>query len=249
MFSSQERTRIRDALIAQAEKDPDITGAALAGSAARAAEDAWSDIDLVLQLRPDAREAEVVEHWSRWITDRYGVADSLDVFAGSVRYRVFLLPTSLQIDLSFWPHHQFRATEPSFQLIFGIANPATEPTVPDVNTAIGMGWLYALHARSAMARGRLWQAVMMLDDLRNQLIMLLCVRFGLNPWQGREVDKLPAPVREALQASRAPQVTGDDLERARILLTTQFLAEVAQHDRDRAAGLSGALDVLCRSVR
>lgn len=59
MFSAAERTTIRAELIALAERDPRIIGAALAGSAARGTEDAWSDIDLLLQLDPAADEPEV----------------------------------------------------------------------------------------------------------------------------------------------------------------------------------------------
>jgi len=48
MFTPQERTRLRDALVARARADERITGAALTGSASRDAEDRWSDIDLAL---------------------------------------------------------------------------------------------------------------------------------------------------------------------------------------------------------
>lgn len=51
--------------------------------------------------------------------------------------------------------------------------PLSVPSLASSNAAsgqavIGIGWLYALHARSALARGKLWQAMIMLDDLRNQ---------------------------------------------------------------------------------
>ena len=190
MFATQERSRIRDALIARARADDQIVGAALVGSAARGEEDAWSDIDVVLQLAPDADEPAVVEAWTRWIDDRFTVADTLDVVAGA-RYRVLLLASSLQIDVSFWPYAEFRGTGESFQLVFGAPNPPSLQSAPDLDALIGMGWLYALHARSAIARGRPWQAVMMLDDLRNQIISLACIRHGLNPWHGRDVDRLP----------------------------------------------------------
>ena len=102
MFSATERTAIRAELITLATEDPRIAGAALAGSAARGTEDAWSDIDLLLQLDSAADEPTVVDDWSDTIDTRFGVADTLDVFAVGVRYRVFLLRSSLQIDVSFW---------------------------------------------------------------------------------------------------------------------------------------------------
>lgn len=108
-------------------------------------------------------------------------------YAAGILYRVLLLENSLQVDLSFWPDDQFRATEPGFKIVFGEANAPTTPPVSDPERLAGMGWLYALHARSAIARGRPWQAVLMLDGIRDQIISLLCVRHGLNPHQGRGV--------------------------------------------------------------
>ena len=51
VFTPEERTRLRDALVARARADERITGAALTGSASRGAEDRWSDIDLALGWR------------------------------------------------------------------------------------------------------------------------------------------------------------------------------------------------------
>ncbi|WP_409184515.1 nucleotidyltransferase domain-containing protein [Amycolatopsis sp. VS8301801F10] len=243
MFEVSERVRIRDELIAAARQDVDIAGAALVGSAARGAEDRWSDIDLVLQLAQDADEAAVVARWTRSLDEKYGVADTLDVTSREgVRYRVFLLDSSLQVDLSFWPHDLFRATENGFQLVFGQANEPTGAAEPDSAQVIGMAWLYALHARSAIARGRTWQAVLMLDDLRNQISTLECLRYGLNPWHGREVDRLPEPVLETLRNGRAASVSLAELERSRQALLQHYLAAVEHHDAERAISLRRALD-------
>jgi len=249
MFSAAERTTIRAELIALAERDPRIIGAALAGSAARGTEDAWSDIDLLLQLDPAADEPEVVADWTDVIGTRFGTADTLDVLAVGVRYRVFLLRSSLQVDVSFWPHDHFRATEPAFQLLFGAPNPPTKPAPLNTDTAIGMAWLYALHARSATARDKPWQASMMLDELRNRIIDLKCSRAGLNSWHGREVDQLAATELEQLAATRAVNLTPEDLYASRLLLVDLLLNEVALIDPSRAARLEPALAELRRPAR
>ncbi|MFD2468536.1 nucleotidyltransferase domain-containing protein [Amycolatopsis silviterrae] len=243
MLEAVERTHIREALIAAARRDGDIVGAALVGSAARGTEDRWSDIDLVLQLAENADEPAVVARWTRSRDDEFGVADTLDVTSREgVRYRVFLLDSSLQIDLSFWPRDLFRATEDGFQLVFGQANEPTSAEQPGSAQMIGMAWLYALHARSAIARGRTWQAVMMLDDLRDQIIALECLRYGVNPWHGREVDRLPAAVLETLADGRATSVSSAELERSRLALLRHYLAAVEHHDAERAVTLRRALD-------
>ncbi|WP_212743150.1 nucleotidyltransferase domain-containing protein [Microbacterium sp. 2FI] len=250
MFTPDSRSHLRDSLIALARVDIDVAGAALVGSAARGAEDAWSDIDLVLQLVPDADEAAVADRFTRWMDTEAGTADTLDVVAGGVRYRVFLLSTSLQVDISFWPHHEFRATtDEGFQLIFGSTNPATLPPAPKISEAVGMGWLCALHARSALARGKLWQAVTMLDDLRNQILTLACARHDLNAWHGREIDRLPADELAALAHARPAQVTKEAIEVALRISIELFLDEIAHHDPARAARLLEPLRSLTSNER
>lgn len=248
MFSVADRSGVRATLVAWAEADPRIVGAALVGSAARGAQDQWSDIDLALQLAGDVDEGAVVEDWTHAIGDLGDLADTIDLFAGGVRYRVFLLQSSLQIDVSFWPNSQFRATGPGFEILFGEPNDPDVPGPVKVGDTIGMSWLYAIHARSAVARGRFWQASMMLDELRTTLIALKCVRAGLDPGH-REVDQLPPAELAELETSRAQIVTADALEESRRLLTRQLLAEIALHDSERWERLRAPLEELARAVR
>lgn len=246
MFTPAEREQLRRDLIETAHADDDVVGAALVGSAATGREDAWSDIDLVLQVRRDADPAEVASRWTTRFYDRHGAAHHLDVIAGGVLYRVFLLASSLQIDVSFWPEDQFRATESGFALLFGSPQPSTEPRDPEASREIGMAWLYALHSRSAIARGRVWQAIMMLDHLRDQLLMLACLRHGLNPHHGREADRLPASFLTALQQARAASMTETQLARSHAALVKILADEIALHDSSLAADLSTPLVELAR---
>lgn len=245
VFTTAERRRIRDELIAFAHADAAIAGAALVGSAAREAEDAWSDIDLVLQLGDDADEPVVVERWTTWMTREFDVADHFDVTAtGGIRYRVFLLASSLQIDVSFWPLREFRATEAAFRLLFGEANAPSEPASPRPSDTIGLGWLYAIHARSAIARGRVWQAQLMLDELRSAVLTLRCLGAGLNPWHGREVDLLPPDVLERLDRARARDIEPGELRRSLAAHVREFLAAAAEHDPERARLLDDPLRII-----
>lgn len=51
-----------------------------------------------------------------------------------------------------------RAIGTKFSLIFGAAEEPIAERTPDSHDLIGMAWLYALHARSSIGRGRLLQA-------------------------------------------------------------------------------------------
>lgn len=111
-----------------------------------------------------------------------------------------------------------------------------------------MGWLYAIHARSAVARGRLWQAAGMLEELRSSLITLKCERIGLNSWHGRGVDQLPAADLDELHRSHPAQITAAALDTCRRYLTTRFLEEVERHDPERATRLTDPFRELGRAI-
>lgn len=61
-----------------------------------------------------------------------------------------------------------------------------------------MGWLCALHARSSIARGRVWQAEYMISGLRDQVLALACLRQRLPDFEGRGIDLLPAEILESI---------------------------------------------------
>lgn len=244
MFTIDERTDILDRLISAARSDPQVIGAALVGSIANGRDDRWSDIDLALQLDTGADPDEVADRWTKQLRDQHRVADTMDVYGpDKTLYRVFLLESSLQIDLSFWPQQAFRATDEGFQLIFGTPAAPTS-TRPRVERLIRLGWLYALHVRSSVARGRTWQAVMMLDDLRNQIISLASLRHGLPGYHGRGVDALPPETLVRFEESRARSTDSAELARSASSLLQLYIDEVALHDPATADALAPAVTVL-----
>lgn len=227
-----------------AQGDQSVIGAALVGSAATGREDAWSDIDLALQIAPAGDPEQVAAAWTDVVYSEHDAVDHHDVIAGGVLYRVFLLRSSLQVDVSFWPADQFRATAPGFKVLFGHPNPETEPAAADPRRLIGTAWLYALHARSAIARGRAWQAAIMLDGTREQVIALACSRHGLNPRDGRGVDLLPSRVLDELAGTRAASLDRPELVRSNRALLGMLLGEIRHVDSDLARNLADPFTTL-----
>jgi hypothetical protein len=78
----------------------------------------------------------------------------MELWSNGALYRVFLLPDTLQLDLSFWSDDRFAAYGPQFRLIFGEANEAVRPEAESAFSVLGWAWLFALHARSSLARRR-----------------------------------------------------------------------------------------------
>ncbi|WP_290060439.1 nucleotidyltransferase domain-containing protein [Amycolatopsis solani] len=226
MFTTGERTSLRDALVEAARSDERVTGAALTGSAALDAEDAWSDIDLAFAVTGDP-EPVLADFTARMYAE-HGAAHHMDVGFERTTFRVFLLGSTLQVDLAFWPAEDFGATSPKFRLLFGTANEREPTPPPDARRLIDLAWLHALHARSSLARGRGWQAEYMVGRVREYALALACLRHGLPAVEGRGLDQLPASVTRPFEATLARGL--DDLGRAFHAVTELLIGEVGRVD-------------------
>ncbi|WP_371407562.1 nucleotidyltransferase domain-containing protein [Kribbella sp. NBC_00662] len=241
MYTPADRSGLRDALVAQARADARITGAALTGSAAVGAEDEWSDIDLAFGLAPDADQTAVLADWTAAMYAEHGAIHHTDMWAGPTIYRVFLLPSTLQVDIAFAPTEAFGAVGPTFQLLFGEAAEQPPRSTPDPVDLIGMGWLYALHARSSIARGKAWQAEYMISGVRDHVLMLMCLRHGVPHSQGRGLHLLPAATTAPVELTLVRSLEIPELRRAFRASVDVLLTELAEVDAELAVRLTRTL--------
>ena len=194
MFTGEEREALRSQLIEAARADPRITGAAITGSASVGNEDRWSDIDLAFGVREASEVEPTLADFSERMYRDHHALHHVDVPSGAWIYRVFLLPSTLQVDLAFAPATDFRARASTFRLVFGTAAEESHVVHAAAEQLIGYAWLYALHVRSSIARGKPWQAEYMISAMRDQVLALACLRHGLPAREGRGMDALPADV-------------------------------------------------------
>ena len=228
VFSPEDRDQLKEELVSRARDDARIDGAAFTGSTAGRNEDRWSDIDLALSVAAD--RDETVADWTAWMYATHGAAHHLDVFHADAVYRVFLLPSSLQVDLSFWPHGQLRPLGPAFQLLFGEARDGSPSPTPEPSRLIGLGWLYAVHARSSLSRGRVWQAEYMISSARDHVLTLACLRRGLPVAHGRGIDELPQEITARLAPALVRSVDLRELRRAFSAVVDALLREAEESD-------------------
>jgi len=241
VFSAEDRQQLRDELVSVARADARISAAALLGSSALGREDRWSDIDIALCLACDADRTLAIADWTDRMYSEHAAVHHMDVTRGETLYRVFLLSSTLQVDVSFWPPAQFGAIGPNFRLLFGTAANPLAAGAPSPVELVGMGWLYALHARSSIARGRVWQAEYMISAMRDQVLALACLRHGVPAVQGRGMDDLPpeATVAVAPGLVRSPDIP--ELKRAFAAITQALLAELDRTDPGLANRLTKPL--------
>lgn len=244
MFTPQTRERLYQTLIARAHSDDRITAAAVVGSASIGREDRWSDIDLALGLAETADMAEVMVDWTEGMYHDHGAVHHLDVWRGISCIRVFLLADTLQVDLAFRPASDFRATSSTFRLLFGEASDRPPASPPDSAELIGLGWVYALHVRSSLERGRVWQAEYMLSHMREQVLALACLRYDLSIYEGRGIDDLPPDATESLAEILPRSLDVSELKRAFRITRDGLLSEIARADSDLLERLREPLGAL-----
>jgi hypothetical protein len=145
-----------------------------------------------MSLSGEYDQAETIARWTDRMYGEHRAVHHVDIVSENKLYRVFLLTNTLQVDLSFWPSSDFRALGDRFCLLFGTARPS------EAEELIAMGWLYALHARSSIARRRVWQAEYMISGLRDQVLALACLHRGLPVFEGRGMDRLPAEILDSI---------------------------------------------------
>lgn len=241
MFTPEDRARLRSGLLEFARSDGRIAGAAVTGSAADSREDKWSDVDLAFGVAATADLPTVLADWTAHMYDRHHALHHVDVIAGAWTYRVFFLANTLQVDLAFVCETEFRALAPTFRLIFGKANEPRHPSTPQAGAIVGMAWLYALHARSSLARRRLWQAEYMISGVRDNALALACIRHGLPAAQGRGTDLLPAGVAAPFEDSLVRQIDTAELSRAFKAAIRGLLCEIKSTDAELATRVEAAL--------
>ena len=137
---------------------------------------------------------------------------------------------------------------PTFRLIFGEANESRHVPPPLPRDIIGLGWLYALHARSCIARQKLLQAEYMISGIRDNALALACIRHGLPAVHGRGMDLLPGGVIAQFEESLVRRLDTAELSRAFRIAIHGLLSEIQNLDQELAGRLRGALTDLTETL-
>ena len=243
MFTAEERDRIREQLLARAEADDSITGAAFTGSLATGDGDRWSDTDLVLAVRGDL--TATVDKWTRWLYEELDAVHHWDLTAAQSVVRVFLLPGWLELDLTFAPEDQFGPRSSRWRTIFG--QPRQLQPVPPVNPGqlAGLVWHHALHVRICIERGRWWQAEHWISAIRDHVITLACLRLGYPANYAKGAHLLPEDLTAPLEATLVRSLGGPELRRAMAAAITVATAELERSVPALAGRLRPMLTELC----
>jgi hypothetical protein len=240
VFTVEQRDGLRARMLRLAEEDERVVAGAAVGSLAVGTGDQFSDLDLTFGIAEGVPVANVLDDWTRTLSEELEAVQLADLEAGPTIYRVFLLPDALQFDLSMTPAAAFRPAGPKFQLLFGETAPEEPvvggrppgslfiPTPSVAGDIFGWGVIYALHARACIERGRVWQAEHYVDAVRDHALSLACLQRGLPAVQARGYDQLPPETLASFDRTHVGSVEPDALRRALAASVLALLNEGAE---------------------
>jgi hypothetical protein len=214
VFTVEERDRVRDHVLELASTDPRVVAGAAVGALAGGGGDRWSDLDLTFGVVDGVSVTDVLDDWSRDLAESFDAAHLFDLPHGSSVYRVFLLPGCLQFDLSVTPASEFGALGPKFELLFGSAVERQHFPQPSPEESFGLGVHHAVRARFCIERGRFWQAEFWISGVRDEALVLACLRHGVEARYGRGLDQLPAEVLAPFEDTLVRSLDREELLRA-----------------------------------
>ena len=200
MFTAEERDRVKSRLLEMGRSDARVVSGALVGSSA-AGGDRWSDVDVTFGVKAGTEIGPILSDWTEALRREFDAAQLFDLPYHSSIYRVFLLPGSLQVDVSFTPEADFGAHGPRFKLLFGTAVQRPWPEPPTPQHLFGYAVHHLVRARICIERGRLWQAEYWISAARDYALSLACLQRGLSTDNGRGFDSLPADVTGPFKAA------------------------------------------------
>jgi predicted nucleotidyltransferase len=241
MFTTEHRDHVRQRVLEMARADSRVTAGALTGSTASGSGDEWSDIDVAFGIAEGNALETVLQDWTQVLDREFGVLDHFDLLAGSSIYRVFLLPSGLEVDVAVTPGEEFGARGPNFRTLFGIAHQLEPTPQPDASYLIGLAWHHVLHARASIERYKPWQAEYWISGVRDHNLALACIRQGENAIYARGVDRLPSSVTNPLADALVRSLDMPELRRALAAATSCLIGELEQYDAAFCARLKPLL--------
>jgi hypothetical protein len=234
MFTIAQRDALRERVLEVAGQDERVVAGALVGSLAVDGGDRFSDLDLTFGVADDVSVAEVLDDWTRTLTEELEALQLASLERWPTTYRVFLMPDLLQLDLSMTAAAQFRPAGPRFRLLFGetaagepetVAGTLFIPTPTAAWDIFGWGVIYALYARTCIERARVWQAEHYVDAVRDHALSLACLRQGLPEMQARGYDDLPAETLARFEDAHVGTVEPGGLRAALVASVAALMRE------------------------
>jgi hypothetical protein len=241
LFTPSDRDKVQLRILEMAQSESCVTGGAVLGSIAAGTQDRWSDLDITFAVSENTNLIQILDNWTQVLDKEFAVLHHFDLRSGPSIYRVILFANCLELDLSVTSEAEFRPRGSHFKLLFGNAKDIAIPPAPSEDELIGLCWHHILHANSAIARGKFWQAEYWISALRNYALSLLCLRLGLATSYGKGIDLLPHEILKTFEAGFVQALNPSELKRSLTIVSKAFCNVLLQHHEVLAKRLAETL--------
>jgi hypothetical protein len=241
--------------------DPRIAGLAAAGSYADDRMDAYSDIDLVIAVAPDAHDAVLAERPRIAAAIGPLVASFTGEHVGEPRLLICLYsPPLLHVDLKFvaLPDAAVRVDDPvvlwerGAQLTEVLQQRQARYPAPDAQWIEDRFWVWIHYGATKIGRGELLEAHDFLSFLRARVLApMALVQLGLRPSGVRRIEHV-APALAARLAATVATLEPSDILRAvhaAVALYRELRAQVASKLEVRSDAEAVAVEYLTEVAR
>ncbi|MEJ2750379.1 MAG: aminoglycoside 6-adenylyltransferase [Anaerolineae bacterium] len=238
-FSADDRDNILRWIVAETQKDASFAGCVLVGSGAVGFTDEYSDIDLVVVVRDSCPFERVSEEWKQHVLDHLPVlAHTTGLRADRIILHNFYLRNYLEINNGILPLEFLTATRSRYKVLWDRTGQMQailddtwnkrknlSPLAEYFNNRKAGIWHYINHAFVTLRRGRKWQALSDIEEIRQQVIYLRAYREGLEPKRNRDVDQMSDEFKQQLSSLLVGSLVPELLEAKLIMAARLFFQE------------------------
>jgi hypothetical protein len=256
LYTEEERVSVLGRIVELAQRDERMAGCVLVGSGSYGFADEYSDIDLCMAVHDDVDVRGAFDDW-RQMTE-----SMLPVFAycPSVRgedifLHNFFLTSYLEINMCFMRCRDLTARTPNWKIVLdrtgAIHDRMTRTSDSDAQSSdagqylkqrVSAIWHYVLHAFVASKRGRYWQAISDIEEIRNQTIRIHGLRNELESKRNRDVDGMDVEFLRGIERTLVAGPNRDEVNRALGAVARSFFDEAHSAEADLGLASSQPLD-------
>ena len=234
-------------MVEESKKEAAFVGCVLVGSGAIGFTDEYSDIDIVIVV-DDAEDFHgISDAWKNHLHEHLPVlAYGVSPRAEKIILHNFYLANYLELNICVMPLDVLSAFKAQFKVIWDRTcrmqaimektwdeRRSVDPLIEYFKTAKAGIWHYINHGFIALERGKAWQGLSDIDEIRRQIIHLHAYRNGLDPKRNRDVDAMEESYKNRLVALLVDSTSIDALKQKLNLAAHMFFEEARDISRER----------------
>jgi Ser/Thr protein kinase RdoA (MazF antagonist)/predicted nucleotidyltransferase len=249
-YSPKERTQILDLITEESRKNDAFVGCVLVGSGSFGFSDEYSDIDILVVVDDQLDMAHVSGTWKDHLDTLLPVMAYAEVpRADRIILHNFYLANYLEINNCVLPLELLSATKANYRVLWDRTgrirdildttwqeNCRRDPLRSYFAQRMDGIWHYVNHGFVAIRRGKPWQALSDIEEIRQQIIHLHAYRNRLEPKRNRDVDRMDRAFLERLESLMVASASAELLMSKLNLATRMFFDESKEVCRELGTG-------------